>query len=387
MRFSTSVRLERSDQLLNRDGEIARGVANRENHQRTVNELLSRADDIYNDFLHDTRREPTTEEFKSQWVGYDSKGAGMELLHRYSQFKAIKEKGFRIAGKPQSLKDYNALEKRLEDFQVYLGKTIQLNHVNQGWLMDFEEFITTERENWLTGGEYNVKQACESKGTVLKRFATLKRFFEWLDTEGHFDLPKWLPKYKVNTQTTRVKKSVLTKDEFLELYRIPLDDETEQFVRDSFVFCCMTGVRWSDMTTLSEDDIYDMEDGQMLIKDAVKTGIEFQVHLSEEAIEILDRYGYDFDRLHNVPYNKTLKKILMNQEWCRNKIKSNGKKIERWKAISHHRGRDSFITMLVTENVALNDIMKYTGHTTVANLNKYIDRTHKPKNHIKALFN
>jgi hypothetical protein len=39
-----------------------------------------------------------------------------------------------------------------------------------------------------------------------------------------------------------------------------------------------------------------------------------------------------------------------------------------------HRGRDTFITMLVNNRVPLNEIMKYTGHKSVTSLNMYIDK-------------
>jgi integrase len=57
----------------------------------------------------------------------------------------------------------------------------------------------------------------------------------------------------------------------------------------------------------------------------------------------------------------------------------------KYETITGHKGRDTFITNLI-ENTPINEIMKYTGHTKVSTLMKYVDKSRKVNSNYVKIF-
>jgi integrase len=92
--------------------------------------------------------------------------------------------------------------------------------------------------------------------------------------------------------------------------------------------------------------------------------------------------------MSNPAFNRTLKLFLQSTGLFNDetKFKEGVRRLHRWEIISIHRGRDTFITMLIEENVPLNVIMKYTGHKQLSTLEKYIDQNKKVGNFMEVIF-
>jgi integrase len=92
--------------------------------------------------------------------------------------------------------------------------------------------------------------------------------------------------------------------------------------------------------------------------------------------------------LTNPAFNRILKEFLKSTGLFNDetKFKEDKNRLQRWEIISIHRGRDTFITMLIEENVPLNVIMKYTGHKHLSTLERYIDRNKKVDNFMDIIF-
>mgnify|MGYP003350039013 CR=1 FL=1 len=103
--------------------------------------------------------------------------------------------------------------------------------------------------------------------------------------------------------------------------------------------------------------------------------------------EIILRHSYKLFEYENANFNKYLKVLLAETGWFddETKFKRDGVYLKRWECISIHRGRDSFCTMLINDRVPVNEIMKYTGHSSVSSLNKYIDLKSQIKNFTNEL--
>lgn len=63
---------------------------------------------------------------------------------------------------------------------------------------------------------------------------------------------------------------------------------------DAFLFCCYTGLRYSDFVSLNEKNIVKMDGKLWLIFDSVKTGAEVKLPLSllfeGKALTLLQKY-------------------------------------------------------------------------------------------------
>jgi hypothetical protein len=199
---------------------------------------------------------------------------------------------------------------------------------------------------------------------------------KWLDENKHSSFPSGLSNFSRDIKNAVVEKATLTKEEVNKLYRLKITDKKEKYIRDVFVLSCFTGLRWSDLTTLKKSNIKTIGDKQAIVKKAEKTKHQFTVFLNKISLEICENYNFDFTLLENSNFNKYLKLLLSKTGWFNDETdftNEDGRLLKRYETISVHRGRDTFITLLIEERVPVNAIMKYTGHQSISNLNKYID--------------
>ena len=167
--------------------------------------------------------------------------------------------------------------------------------------------------------------------------------------------------------------------EFLEEHELTVlmnkDFKTDRLrqTRDVFVFCCLTGLAFSDVKELSKTHISEDNDTISWIKKLRhKTQIMCSVPLLEQAVNILAKYknkvkgGYLLPVLSNQKYNEYLKEIA---EVCH---------IE--KDISTHSARHTFATIALNNGVALQNVAKMLGHSNIKMTQRYarvLDRSVK----------
>lgn len=88
----------------------------------------------------------------------------------------------------------------------------------------------------------------------------------------------------------QVERDYLTKEELLALAAAPTTNET---TRRAFLFCCFTGLRYSDVCTLAWRDIKQVDSGLVVsIRAMRKTGKQVTIPLNQSALKWLpDRNG------------------------------------------------------------------------------------------------
>ncbi|MBP5687805.1 MAG: site-specific integrase [Muribaculaceae bacterium] len=132
-------------------------------------------------------------------------------------------------------------------------------------------------------------------------------------------------------------------------------------VRDAFLFCCYTGLRFSDLVTLRSSEIAK----GWITKKMVKTNFTVEIPASEvfdgKAIAIIDRYG-SIERLTrklgtNATVNKNLKAIFQ-------KAKIEGK-------FTFHTSRHTFATLMLQMGVPITSVQKMLGHQKLATTQIY----------------
>ena len=91
----------------------------------------------------------------------------------------------------------------------------------------------------------------------------------------------------------------------------------------------------------------------------------------------------------NQSFNENLKIVCKESglfnEITRIKNKETQTYMFKYETITGHKGRDTFITNLI-ENTPINEIMKYTGHTKVSTLMKYVDKSRKVNSNYVKIF-
>ena len=89
----------------------------------------------------------------------------------------------------------------------------------------------------------------------------------------------------------RHKQKYLIRKELDKLMTTPLTCPKHYLIRDLFLFSCYTGIPYSDMRKLTNEDIFIAEDKVVWIKTSrEKTGMDYEIPLLELPLQILERY-------------------------------------------------------------------------------------------------
>ena len=378
VRYSTGVAIKDKN-YLKKDGTLKSTVVDYKKKQGVINALKKKANHIIDEYLHQYKNYPKSSTFKTLWKNYNSNIENTTLLTTYyNEFLKTKVEYFKSLN-PISIKDYSSLGKNIQDYETYKGHEFQIQEITEDWLRSFFNFLMEDRKDYdvsrKKGGKYWSKYKIK-KSTIDKRFRTLKEFFRWCDKNEYYAYPKFLADFKIGIRKVEeVVKAVLKTDEIKQLYNTQFNNDQLDFIKDVFVFSCYTGLRFGDLMSLTRKHIYELKGiGNCIEKKSQKTGVLFTVPLNNLAMEIVERYNCKFDRYSNANFNKHLHYLLSLTGLFDDEIEFNGEIKKRWECISIHRGRDTFCTVLINNRVPINEIMKYTGHKSIANFNKYIDR-------------
>ena len=161
----------------------------------------------------------------------------------------------------------------------------------------------------------------------------------------------------------QAEKEYLTKEELKAFADAPTVNET---TKRAFLFCCFTGLRYSDVSVLTWRDIRQGDNGWMVsVKAMRKTGKQVVIPLNQSAMSLLpDRTGCKpsqkvFDMTCLSACNKCLKKIAAAAG------------IE--KKISYHTSRHTFAVLALAAGGDIYTVGKLLGHTSINSTQVYAD--------------
>ena len=165
----------------------------------------------------------------------------------------------------------------------------------------------------------------------------------------------------------RSRNDVLMFTEVEELELMGFKSATDRHIRDIFCFACYTGLRWSDLRALTEENLRRTDGVTWLQVKTQKTGSFVQIPLSVvffgNAMRILEKYdgiaglcAYEC----NASVNRGLKEIM-------DKAGIGG-----GQRITMHTARRTFITALSDFGVPLATTQKLAGHSRISTTTKYL---------------
>lgn len=155
----------------------------------------------------------------------------------------------------------------------------------------------------------------------------------------------------------------LTENEIKALYEMPLEIESKRRIRDIFVLMCYTGLRHSDWSKVSSDNIHE---GKLYVR-TQKNNEPVIIPIKPLVTEILERYG----TIHVPSLQKTNDAI----RWIGEKAfetKLGTGNLKKWLQIRTHTVRRSFATNAYLAGIPMHDIMQITGHRTTGSFLRYI---------------
>jgi integrase len=389
-RFPTGVKLNPGEQV-SESGKLRGYIQEKDKKQSLIDDVKFKIETAVQEFYSEYGIYPTSEELnnllKEDKKKKKRKVKSERLLEAYEIFYAERINEFSKSDTKniQSLNSHQALKYYLEDYEVFQNRPIFFYEINKKWMFDFKKFNETKRKSTPTK-LYQTFGGLRGN-TLRKKIGVFLKFMKWASDKKYCKLPTDILDFKKEIAMPTIIKATITKSELYELMNLDIQNPHTQFIRDLFVFCCWTGMRWSDLTTIDKKHIKQTEQGIAIIKKSEKTKDKFTVYLTEDSAEILERYDYNFNRITNPAYNRELKKFLKSTGLFNDTTDFyvDGRYLERWEAISIHRGRDSFITILLGENIPSNAIMQYTGHKQLRTLEGYIDKNTKVPNFMNQI--
>ncbi|PQJ09383.1 integrase [Flavipsychrobacter stenotrophus] len=151
-------------------------------------------------------------------------------------------------------------------------------------------------------------------------------------------------------------KSVLTSEEIQILSKTPISN---QQVRNSFLFCCHTGLAWIDVKELRWKNI-NLRNG-VLTKNRAKTNTETVVQLNKTAQALLPEPLEPNEIIFSLPSPTGALKLLKN--WVN--------AAEIGKHVTWHCARHTFATNLIYNGVDVMIVAKLLGHSSLKYVLRY----------------
>lgn len=223
---------------------------------------------------------------------------------------------------------------------------VLFNDLNFNFLCDFEYYLLKQKYH---------------RNTIAKHMKHMKRYINLAINKDLFDLQKYpFRKYKIKYQES--KRTHLTPEELHRLETVQVGGRrTLRRSLDMFLFSCYTGLRFSDIASITRDNFHYIDDKLWLIYSSVKTDVSVRLPLfllfDGKSIPIYERYQHNTRTLFNIPVsansnvNKQLRKICL--------LASIDKKV------SFHTARHTNATLLLYNGANITTVQKLLGHKSV----------------------
>lgn len=275
-----------------------------------------------------------------------------------------------------TIKDYISSANAIEDYEYDTKSQLYLSDITEDFISDFCEWLADEHVS-TKEHKYKCKGEMVNK-TINKRLENLSAFIRaYYKDNATADMV--MDGRLGDSKQTRV--IALTLDEVKELYYRELKNPNHNKVRDYFVFLCLTGLRFLDLTLLTETNFLRQKNGvYRLSYISHKTKVEVEFDLTSKAQEIAVRYNFQFKDYTNQGFNRALGELLEQEHLYEDEIsvirnvlkKKIQTKVYRRDKISAHTARRTFISCLIAKGVPPYQVMTMSGHKRFTTMEVYV---------------
>jgi integrase len=257
--------------------------------------------------------------------------------------KRQKEVGVRIT--QLTANKYHRLLRYLREYTLaeYRKDDILLEQVSYEYIDGFNSFLQTAH-NCKNNGAVNL--LCCMKNFILYALRN-----EWIEKNP-------FKYYKLKEEHNKAKDH-LTKSELDRLLDKPMPNARLERIRDVFVFCCLSGLAFTDVDHLRREHISKDENGVMWIrKPREKTAVLSRIPILPQPLALLEKYENDMElartgKLLPVPSNQKMNSYLKElADIC-----------DINKTLTTHVARHSFACLAVEYGMPIDILAKILGHT------------------------
>jgi integrase len=294
---------------------------------------------------------------------------------------------------PGTVTKFKTMKAHLEAFSKEKKIKVDYENLDADFFEKFLDFYFDPKRNYINS-------------YVRKNIKFITQFLIWATKMGYnknLDFKEWKLETGNRKETSRNKAIALTNQEFYQLWKMKIPNESKRRIRDFLVLACSTGLRFSDLRALKKSDIDYVQ--KIITCTTQKTGEEAMIPLNVFSETILKRYrsspsmnskGVEmaFPTISNQKTNKALKDLCkeagMNQmittvHYQRNKRIDEVK--PKYELVTSHVGRKTYVTLLVWLGVESEIIMGLTTHKSHEMLEQYYDVNLEMKRNAMNKFN
>lgn len=351
------------------DGRRQR-VRTTSNESALANIMLTAVDCAISDIIARAaieHRLPTREEVSSsvmeaagREVSTDDKSIGFYDLFDKFTITCGRDHGWTSA----TFRKFETLRRHLKSFDSH----IRLENLTASKLTYFAEFLT--------------KKGFRNSYT-MKLCSFLRWFLRWAYGSGFYEgqlHQTWRVKLK-GPKEGRQAVVYLTIEELQRMEAADLSEHRDlEAIRDVFVFCCYSGLRFSDAAALKAEDIHD---GSIHIV-TKKTSDTLTIELNSHTKAIIEKWrglpkGKVLPTISNQNTNYRLKELarLVGIESPVHTVHFIGSKRfdevhPKWEVLTTHAARRTFVVTALTLGIPAEVIIRWTGHSDFKAMKPYM---------------
>lgn len=283
------------------------------------------------------------DDLMSQFKGLPIK-KDLGLVEVYKLYLVRIKKLINIEIKLVTFKKYEESLTHLNDFVKWKFKAsdIKLKNIHSNFITEYEYYLKTEKRLQLS--------------TLNKAIQRFRKVLTFAISQNYLAKDPFIL-YKAK----REKKEVIFLDN-IELQKLEnhyFEIKRVQQIKDLFIFCCYTGLGFTEMINLKNSDIIKGFDGELWLDiRRNKTQKSYKVPLLQQAKNILELYRNEsreavFPRLSNPKFNAYLKEVAAVVGIEKN--------------LTHHIARKTFATtVLLYNDVPMEIVSELLGHSKIS---------------------
>ena len=258
---------------------------------------------------------------------------------------------------------YYILRSLAKHLYIYSGDKVKLGQVDDKYIIGFIDYLRTAKNlNYTREGAATPREELISENTRHRLCLNLRYV---LNAAAKAKLIPYNPFMNIDSKeipaTEEDTREFLTVSEVKRLIDTPIRNE---MIKKAFMFAVLTGLRYSDLQSITWGEITKDDDNSHLIRFKMKKVKRLQtVYLSDEALKWLPEReeAKEDDVIFDLPKNDSANRQLAR--WV--------KQAGITKTVTFHVGRHTAATLLLNQNVPIAAVSKFLGHTKISTTEIY----------------
>lgn len=336
---------------------------NKSKFSESIKKQLNRYSDLFleTESLYKRINEPFTSKILKNALDVEFKKVvkGKNVFFdAYEEFMLEKQNGKEWSA--ATVKRYTNIKNILKKFETAKKYKLTFSNINDFFHREFTGYCMDDLKH--------------INNTYSRNLGLFKTFMFWARKKKYTYNDAFIEFKKVERVITN--QIALTIEDLNKLMKHEFESIKLEKVRDVFVFSCVTGMRFGELSLITKSNVTD--DCIILKEDKDETKEAREIPLTSISRYILLKYDYKLPLIANQKQNDYIKDVFQELEYNHKvqKVTTKGKEnikedIFFYDRISTHTARRTFITMMKRQGKSDKLIASITGHNDMKTLNQY----------------